>query len=196
MAWSQAEDEVRAFIERTQIPFLRSPMGKGVMPDDHPLSVAAARTLALQNADVVFLMGARFNWIFHFGQPPRYAPDVKVIQLDIAPEELGHNKATDVALVGDGKAIMAQMNAALAGRQWFHPKDTPWRQMITKKAEGNAAMIRPQIHDDETPANYYPPCAISLPECRRTRFSAPRAPARSISASPGFRKNSRLRPVS
>jgi hypothetical protein len=32
MAWSRAEDEVRTFIERTQIPFLRSPMGKGVMP--------------------------------------------------------------------------------------------------------------------------------------------------------------------
>jgi 2-hydroxyacyl-CoA lyase 1 len=155
MAWSRAEDEVRAFIERTQIPFLRSPIGKGVMPDDHPLSVAAARTLALQNADVVFLMGARFNWIFHFGQPPRYAKDMKVIQLDIAPEEIGHNKATTVPLVGDGKAIVGQLNAALAGRQWFHPKDTPWRQMITKKAEENAAMIRPQIHDDEAPANYY-----------------------------------------
>src|SRR5437762_7727011 len=77
MAWANAESEVRAFIEKTQLPFLRSPMGKGVMPDDHPLSVAAARTLALQNADVVFLMGARFNWIFHFGQPPRYAKDVK-----------------------------------------------------------------------------------------------------------------------
>ena len=155
MAWSRAEDEVRSFIERTQIPFLRSPMGKGVMPDDHPLSVAAARTLALQNADVVFLMGARFNWIFHFGQAPRYAKDMKVIQLDIAPEEIGHNKATEVALVGDGKAIVGQLNKALAGRQWFHPKDTPWRQMITKKAAENAAMIAPQIQDDEAPANYY-----------------------------------------
>jgi 2-hydroxyacyl-CoA lyase len=47
------------------------------------------------------------------------------------------------------------LNAALAGRQWFHPKDTPWRQMITKKAEENAAQIRPQIHDDEAPANYF-----------------------------------------
>ena len=155
MAWSRAENEVRAFIERTQLPFLRSPMGKGVMPDDHPLSVAAARTLALQNADVVFLMGARFNWIFHFGQPPRYAKDVKVIQLDIAPEEIGHNKATEVALVGDGKAIVGQLNQALAGRQWFYPKDTPWRQMITKKADENAAQIQPQIHDDEAPANYF-----------------------------------------
>jgi 2-hydroxyacyl-CoA lyase len=77
------------------------------MPDDHPLAVAAARTLALQNADVVFLMGARFNWILHprlrgagFGLPPRYAPDVKGIQLDIAPEEIGHNRPTNVALVG------------------------------------------------------------------------------------------------
>jgi thiamine pyrophosphate-dependent acetolactate synthase large subunit-like protein len=47
-----------------------------------------------------FLVGAQFNWIFHFGQAPRYAKDMKVIQLDIAPEEIGHNKATEVALVG------------------------------------------------------------------------------------------------
>jgi 2-hydroxyacyl-CoA lyase 1 len=57
------------------------------------------------------------------GQPPRYAKDMKVIQVDIAPEEIGHNKATDVALVGDGKAIVGQLNKALAGRQWFDPKD-------------------------------------------------------------------------
>lgn len=155
MAWSRAEDEVRAFIERTQVPFVRSPMGKGVMPDDHPLSAGAARTLALQEADVIFLMGARFNWIFHFGLPPRFSKNVKVIQLDIAPEEIGHNKSTQVALVGDGKAIMTQLNKALVNRQWFHPKDTPWRQALTKKATDNAATIKPQVDDDQGPANYY-----------------------------------------
>ena len=155
MAWSRGEDEVRAFIERTQVPFVRSPMGKGVMPDDHPLSAGAARTLALQQADVIFLMGARLNWIFHFGLPPRYAKDVKVIQLDIAPEEIGHNKPTEVALVGDGKAIMAQLNKALVNRQWFHPKDTPWRQALSKKSAENAASIKPQIDDDTGPAGYY-----------------------------------------
>lgn len=155
MAWSRAEDEVRAFIERTQLPFVRSPMGKGVVPDDHPLSVAAARTLALQQADVVFLMGARFNWIFHFGLPPRFSKDVKVIQLDIAPEEIGHNKKTEVPLVGDGKAIMGQLNKALANRQWFHPKDTPWRKALAEKVAANAAQIKPQIDDDQAPANYY-----------------------------------------
>jgi 2-hydroxyacyl-CoA lyase 1 len=155
MAWSRGEDEVRAFIERTQVPFVRSPMGKGVMPDDHPLSAGAARTLALQQADVIFLMGARLNWIFHFCLPPRYAKDVKIIQLDISPEEIGHNKPTEVALVGDGKAIMAQVNKALANRQWFHPKDTPWRQALSKKSAENAASIKPQIDDDQGPAGYY-----------------------------------------
>jgi 2-hydroxyacyl-CoA lyase 1 len=155
MAWSRAEDEVRAFIERTQLPFVRSPMGKGVMPDDHPLSAAAARTLALREADLIFLMGARFNWIFHFGQAPRYAKDVKIIQLDIAAEEIGHNKATEVALVGDGKAIVSQLNKALDNRQWFHAKDSPWRQAIARKAADNAAQIRPQIDDDQAPAGYY-----------------------------------------
>ena len=155
MAWSRAEDEVRAFIDRTQVPFVRSPMGKGVVPDDHPLSVAAARTLALQQADVVFLMGARFNWIFHFGLAPRFSKDVKVIQLDISPEEIGHNKKTEVPLVGDGRAIMSQLNKALANRQWFHPKDTAWRKALSEKVAANAAQIRPQINDDQAPANYY-----------------------------------------
>jgi len=155
MAHSRAEDEVRAFIERTQLPFLASPMGKGVMPDDHPLSVGAARSLALQQADVVFLMGARFNWIMHFGLPPRYSKDVKVIQLDISAEAMHQNKPAEVALVGDGKAIVGQLNAALQNRQWFYPKETPWRAAIAKKSAENAAVIAPQKADDSSPGNYY-----------------------------------------
>ena len=58
MIEEDAEDEVREFIEHTQLPFLATPMGKGVMPDDHPQSAAPARSFVLQNADLVFLMGA------------------------------------------------------------------------------------------------------------------------------------------
>ena len=155
MAYSHAEDEVRAFIERTQLPFLASPMGKGVMPDDHPLSVGAARSLALQQADVVFLMGARFNWIMHFGLPPRYSKDVRVIQLDISPEAMHQNKPAEVAMVGDGKAIVGQINEALKSRQWFYPKETPWRAAISKKSAENAAMIQPQKDDNSAPGGYY-----------------------------------------
>ena len=172
MAWSRAEDEVRAFIERTQVPFVRSPMGKGVMPDDHPLSVGAARTLALQQADVIFLMGARLNWIFHFGLPPRYAKDVKVIQLDISPEEIGHNKPTEVALVGDGKAIMAQVNQALA-----KPPVVPSQGHAVApgaRQEGGRKRRDDQAADRRRPgAGQLLPGvrATSPPGCRRTRSS-------------------------
>ena len=155
MAWSRAEDEVRAFIKRTQLPFLASPMGKGVLDDNHPLSVGAARSHALKEADVIFLMGARLNWIMHFGQPPRFNRKVRVVQLDISPEAIGNNVPTEVALVGDGRAIVGQLNKALESRQWFYPKDTPWRAAIAQKSADNARSIQPMIDDNSAPTNYY-----------------------------------------
>ena len=155
MAWAQAEDEVRAFIERTQLPFLASPMGKGVMDDNHPLSVGAARSHALKEADLIFLMGARLNWILHFGLPPRFNKDVRIVQLDISPEAIGNNAPTEVALVGDGKTIVNQLNGALENRQWFFPTGSDWMAAIQEKAEANAAAVKPMIDDDSAPTNYY-----------------------------------------
>lgn len=155
MAWSRAEQGVREFIQRTQLPFLASPMGKGVLPDDDPLSVGAARSTALREADLVFLMGARLNWIMHFGLPPRFAPDVRIIQLDIAPEEIGTNVPAEVALLGDGRAVVEQLNEALGKRQWFYPAQAPWRAALKAKAEENLAAVASMVGDESTPMNYY-----------------------------------------
>ena len=155
MAWSRAEDEVRAFIERTQLPFLASPLGKGVLDDTHPLSVGAARSHALRESDVIFLMGARLNWIMHYGLPPRFNKDVRIVQLDISAESIGNNVPAEVGLVGDGKAVVGQINKALENRQWFYPADTEWHKGIAEKAAANAAAIQPMIDDDSTPTNYY-----------------------------------------
>ncbi len=155
MAWSRAEDEVRAFIERTKLPFLASPMGKGVLDDNHPLSVGAARSLALKEADVIFVMGARLNWIMHYGQEPRFKKGVRIIQLDISPEAIGQNVPTEVALVGDGKAIVGQLNDALRSQQWFYAEGTPWRKAIAEAAAKNAKQIQPMIDDNSAPTNYY-----------------------------------------
>ena len=148
MAWSRAEDEVREFVERTQLPFLNSPMGKGTMPDDDPLSVGAARSTALREADLVMLLGARLNWIMHFGLPPRFHKDVRIIQLDIEPTEIGANVPAEVALVGDGKAVVGQLNRALDNRQWFYPSETPWRALLKEKAQANMEAVQPMIDDD------------------------------------------------
>ena len=57
------------------------PMGKGVVPDTNERCVSSARTFALQQSDVILLLGARLNWMLHFGKPPRFQADVKVIQV-------------------------------------------------------------------------------------------------------------------
>jgi 2-hydroxyacyl-CoA lyase 1 len=155
MAWSRAENEVRDFIERTQLPFLASPMGKGVVSDDHPLSVAAARTYALQNTDTVLLMGARLNWIMHFGLPPRWSPNLKVIQMDIEPEEIGNNVPAAVGLVGDGKAITRQLNEALEQRPWSFGAENLWRSGLQNKVAENVANTEPMLNSDEVPMGYY-----------------------------------------
>ena len=155
MAWSRAENEVREFIERTQLPFLASPMGKGVVPDDHPLSVAAARTYALQNCDAVLLLGARLNWIMHFGLPPRWDKNVKVIQMDIEPEEIGNNVPAAVGLVGDGRAITTQLNLALEQRPWQFSAENLWWSGLKNKVEANVATTEAMLNSDDVPMGYY-----------------------------------------
>ena len=80
-AYGRAEQNVQDLIRHSDLPFLPTPMGKGVIPDDHPNCVSPARSLALQKADVILLLGARLNWMLHFGQAPRFSPNVKIVQV-------------------------------------------------------------------------------------------------------------------
>ena len=154
-AYARAEAEVRAFIDATQLPFLPSPMGKGVVPDSHPLSVAPARALALQEADVVLLLGARLNWIMHFGIPPRFGAGVKTIQIDIAGEEIGRNVPAQVGLMGDIRSVVGQLNEELAARPFAHPADSSWRTALGAKVEENRRTVSAMMDDDSVPMGYY-----------------------------------------
>ena len=155
MAWARAEDEVRAFIDATRLPFLATPMGKGVVSDLHPLSVGGARSYALQNADAILLLGARLNWILHYGLPPRFRAGVKIAQLDIAADQISHNVAAEVALVGDGKAVMAQFVELVKANPWSYDPETPFRAGIAAKIAANEAAVAGQIADESAPTNYY-----------------------------------------
>jgi len=81
-SYGAAEKEAKQFIEQFNLPFLATPMGKGTLDDRHPLSVGAARSTALQDSDCIILLGARLNWMLHFGKPPRFNPNVKIIQVN------------------------------------------------------------------------------------------------------------------
>lgn len=152
-AYGEAEEQVNRFIEKSGFPFLPTPMGKGVLPDNHPQCVAPARSRALQQADVVLLLGARLNWILHFGCPPRYAHNVKFIQVDVCAEEFHNSVQGSVCLLGDVKEICGQLVKATPG--FLHPSHSSWWDSLREKMQTNSAINNKMALDTSVPLNYY-----------------------------------------
>ncbi|XP_069816533.1 2-hydroxyacyl-CoA lyase 1 [Dendropsophus ebraccatus] len=154
-AFSRAEDSIRRLVDECGLPFLPTPMGKGVVPDNHPLCVAAARSSALLNADVILLLGARLNWMLHFGLPPRFRPDVKIIQVDICAEELGNNVKPVASLLGDVNAVTQQLLEQLRRMSWKYPTNTEWWNVLRKKIKANEENSKQLASGRSVPMNYY-----------------------------------------
>ncbi|XP_053759798.1 2-hydroxyacyl-CoA lyase 1 isoform X2 [Panthera pardus] len=154
-AYARAEEGIRKLVERCKLPFLPTPMGKGVIPDNHPNCVAAARSRALQFADVIVLFGARLNWILHFGLPPRYQPDVKFIQVDICAEELGNNVKPAVTLLGDINAVTKQLLEQFDKTPWQYPPESSWWKTLREKMKSNEAASKELASQKSLPMNYY-----------------------------------------
>ena len=115
-AFSRSESIISDLINTHNLPFLPTPMGKGVISDSHPLNTTSARSAALVNADVVIFLGARLNWILHYGEPPKYSPSARFIQIDISPEELSRVNGLgnpSFSLFGDIGVITSQIHSAL-----------------------------------------------------------------------------------
>lgn len=137
-AYARAEQVIGQLVERTQIPFLPTPMGKGIVPDAHPLNVSSARSAALKNADVVLVLGARLNWILHFGEPPKWSPTAKIIQVDIAAEEIGRNAGNaELGIVGDINLVVEQLLVTLSN--WRYSTTSQFPELLAESAKKNEA---------------------------------------------------------
>jgi oxalyl-CoA decarboxylase len=151
-AYAQADDEVRTFIESTGIPFLPMSMAKGLLPDGHPQSVAAARSLALANADVVMLVGARLNWLLGHGEAPEWAADVKFIQVDIDATEMDSNQPIAAPLVGDIGSVMAALNEQAPGKVTV---PAVWTDELADRKTHNAVTMQKRLSDSPLPMRFY-----------------------------------------
>lgn len=109
---SDASSELQSFVDVTGIPFYTTPQGRGVIPEDHDLCFLNARSTAFREADLIFVIGTRLNYITGYGQAPRFSATAKVIRIDVDPNEIGHNRSVDVGIVGDAKAVLEQLTEA------------------------------------------------------------------------------------
>jgi oxalyl-CoA decarboxylase len=154
-AYAQADDDIRDLVEKSGVPFLPMSMAKGLLPDTHPQSAGAARSLVLKDADVVMLIGARLNWLLSHGKGKTWgAPGSKqFIQIDIEPREMDSNVEIVAPLVGDiGSCVSALLDGM--GSTWPSPP-ADWISTVTTKRDENIAKMAPKLMKNSAPMDYH-----------------------------------------
>ena len=153
-AYAQADDEIRAFVEKTGIPYLPMSMAKGLLPDTHPQSAGPARSLVLKESDVVILIGARLNWLLSHGKGGGWGKNPKrFVHIDIEPREMDSNKEIAAPLVGDIFSCVESLLAKI-GDEWAAPPKE-WLSSVSEKRDANIERMAPRLQNNNVPMDYH-----------------------------------------
>jgi oxalyl-CoA decarboxylase len=154
-AYAQADDDIRALVEKSGIPYVPMSMAKGLLPDTHPQSASAARSTVLLESDVVMLIGARLNWLLSHGKGRQWGPpgSKKFIQIDIEPREMDSNVEIAAPLVGDIGSCVAALLKGM-GDDWAHPP-AEWTAAIQAKKDSNIARMASRLGKNSNPMDYH-----------------------------------------
>jgi oxalyl-CoA decarboxylase len=159
-AYAQADAEIKALIEKTGIPYLPMSMAKGLLPDTHEQSAAAARSFVLPGADVVMLVGARLNWLLSHGKGKTWGGKghkdwggQKYIQIDISPQEMDSNVPIDAPVVGDIGSCVSALLAGI-GTGWAKPS-SEWTGAIAERKNKNLAKMAETLAKNPSPMNFH-----------------------------------------
>ena len=154
-AYAQVDQTIRDFVEKSGAPYLPMSMAKGLLPDDHPQSAGAARSLVLKEADVVMLIGARLNWLLSHGKGKTWGEPgaKKFIQVDIEPREMDSNVWIAAPVVGDIGSSLSEMSKAM-GDNWAKPP-VDWINAIKERKDVNLAKMASKLMNNQVPMDFH-----------------------------------------
>ncbi|MBC7327836.1 biosynthetic-type acetolactate synthase large subunit [bacterium] len=149
---SGASEEVVALAEKCQIPVVHSLMGKGTIPEEHPLSLGllgmhgtVAANLAVSECDLLIAVGARFS-DRSTGKVSTFARMAHVIHIDIDPAEIGKNVRAHIPIVGDAKRVLRQILENVEPKK--HPlwleRVQEWKERHPLRYKEEGEIIKPQ----------------------------------------------------
>ncbi len=154
-AYAQADDQIRALVEKTGIPFLPMSMAKGLLPDTHPQCAGAARSTVLKDSDVVMLIGARLNWLLSHGKGKTWGEphSKKFIQIDIEPKEMDSNVEIVAPVVGDIGSCVSALLEGIDSKWPAAPAN--WVGAVKSKREENIAKMAPRLMKNSAPMDFH-----------------------------------------
>ncbi len=153
--FARASDDLIAFVENSGIPAFTTSIGKGTIPDNHPLCFGpafgvrpGAALSAMLQADAIMLIGTRISLFFAHGKI--FGPSARFIQATIDPEEIGRNRHIEVGIVGDAREVLKQLLDA--GKGELKPgKFKDWRDQLEKAHAAGLAGFKAQLESDQVP---------------------------------------------
>jgi acetolactate synthase-1/2/3 large subunit len=155
--WADAGDELRAFIEQTQLPLYTITMARGVVSDEHPLCFGYADPALnhavhsiFKEADVFLVLGKRIDYRLALGGARLFPANAKFIQVDVHPQELGMNRKLEVAICADVKRTLRELTDE-AGAKWpalpwldrLRQGRTQWQGWIDEQARTQSQPLHP-----------------------------------------------------
>jgi acetolactate synthase-1/2/3 large subunit len=156
---SNASPEILAFAELTRVPVTYTLMGIGGFPGTHPLSLGMLgmhgtyyANMAIHNSDLIVAIGARFDDRVT-GKVEGFAPEAKIIHIDVDPTSIRKNVRVDIPVVGDVKHVMVELNKELLAvkepwdairKSWLKQIDA-WREERPLTYEQSDEVIKPQF---------------------------------------------------
>ncbi|HEX7329828.1 MAG TPA: oxalyl-CoA decarboxylase [Casimicrobiaceae bacterium] len=159
-AYAQADAGIRALVEKSGIPYLPMSMAKGLLPDTHEQSAAAARSFVLPESDVVMLIGARLNWLLSHGKGKTWGAKSakgwgaqRYIQVDISPQEADSNVRIDAPVVGDIASCVSALLAGM-GNAWPKPP-AEWLNAVAERRNKNVARMAETLAKNPSPMNFH-----------------------------------------
>ncbi len=140
---AKANDLMKEFAEKMNVPVVTTIMGKGAIPTTHPLYIGNtgmhgkyACNKAVSECDVLFSIGTRFNDRIT-GDLNEFAPKAKIVHIDVDTASISRNVVVDVPIVSDAKLALEKL------LEWAEPKDTAaWQEKIKAWDEKNPLEMR------------------------------------------------------
>jgi acetolactate synthase-1/2/3 large subunit len=132
--WGEADDALRTFAETTKIPVTTTGPARGLVPDSHPVCLGGLvhGGIAVVQADVVVILGSRFDGNMLYGGPPLYGSWQTIVQIDVRAEAFGGNRAPEMAVQGDVAQVLRQLVEA-----WDAPPKEAW--LARARADADAS---------------------------------------------------------
>ena len=149
---SGCSEELRKFARKANIPVTTTLMALGAMPEEDPLSLQMLgmhgtqyANYAVTNCDLLISVGARFDDRIT-GNVDGFAPDAKVVHLDIDPSSIGKNVRADIPVVGDAKEILTEMFKQVeeVERKPWIDRIQQWKSEYPLTYEKEEGVVKPQ----------------------------------------------------